>query len=171
MRFEGPGAAAVQPVITLAIAFVVVLLLMWWGWRRHAKRDQDVQAPDFAPVEHPVLGPLEAVYVSSTRAGDPLARIHSHTLGARSVARVSVDNRGTVAIERVGARSFSIPADAIVAVKESSGQAGKYTGRSGLVVITWRSGEPLVDTGLRLARRADHALLISHLSPRLEEAP
>ncbi len=39
--------------------------------------------------------------------------------------------------------------------------AGKFIGGDGLLIIRWSLGDQLLDTGLRLDRRADHDLLLS----------
>ncbi|MGO3503431.1 MAG: PH-like domain-containing protein [Brachybacterium tyrofermentans] len=39
--------------------------------------------------------------------------------------------------------------------------AGKFVGGDGILILRWRLGDQLLDTGLRLARRDDHDLLLS----------
>lgn len=170
LRSDGPGANALVPVVILVIAFVLVLLLMWRGWRSQAARDSDIPvpaSPDGAPAS---LGPFAGVYVCTIRSGTPLARVHAHSLGERSRARVSVTAIGDLVIEREGARSLSIPATDLVRATSASGMAGKFMGTDALALVTWRCGDHLLDTGIRFDTARSHSELVSHLSTRLEEA-
>lgn len=170
LRADGPGTAAVLPVAVLALGCSVVLAAMWWAWRRHAKRDLDIDAPASLKPAPALVGPYPATYVSTTRAGWPLARVHSHTLGARSRALISLTDGGDINIEREGAQSFSIPSQAISGIRPAAAMAGKAIGGNGLLVLTHRLGAHDLDTGLRMATRHDHNQLLSVLSTRLEEA-
>lgn len=168
---SGPGSAAIVPVSILVVAFLVILGLMALAWRRHVARDSNlgVVTWDGGDALEATVGPLYATYVSTTHAHRPLERIHSHTLGERSKARVWLTNTH-VALEREGATSFTIPLSGLAA-RETSGQAGKYTGGHGILTLTWTLGETPVDTGLRLARREDHTTLLHALNSLPKETP
>ncbi|GAA4697360.1 hypothetical protein APR04_004456 [Promicromonospora umidemergens] len=164
--------------LLVALAIFLVRYVARVGPRRLAQRTTDV-----VPVPPPVpgsglaadgvageagpalLGPFEAVYVSSTLHGDWLARVSAHGLGDRSSARVSVHDSG-VLVERQGAKDLWLPVDAIRGAGLAPGMAGKYVGADGLAVITWavpEAGgvpEAVVDTGLRTRRARDRGDLV-----------
>lgn len=185
-----------QVVTTVALALVV--LLAWWamrrGWRRRAARTEDAvpvlpQAPD--ELGTPRLGPIEAVYVSTTREGDWLDRIAAHDLGVRSRADVAVFDSG-VRIAREGAQDVFIPAGTLRGASTAPGIAGKVVGRDGLVVLTWHApvpttaqttaqttvrttvrtepGAPMrgLDTGLRPRHAADRPLLVGAVTALID---
>src|SRR5690625_1333098 len=107
------------------------------------------------------IGPLEAVYVATVLADQPLERVVAHGLGARSTAQVTVGSAGTWRLERSGAPSLTIAADTVETNDSAPGMVGKFIGGDGVLVIRWRLGDHLLDTGLRLAHRFDHDLLLS----------
>ncbi|MBO9567632.1 MAG: hypothetical protein J7503_02310 [Cellulomonas iranensis] len=144
-------------VTLLAALAVLGLWGMRRGWRSRARRTAALVPslpvlPD-APGA-PVTDAIEAVYVSSTRAGDWLDRVVAHDLGVRSPARVRVHADG-VAVTRTGARDLWVPAAALTAVGTTSGQAGKFVGRDGLVVLTWVP-DPTTGTALDTALHVRH---------------
>ncbi len=141
------------------LAVVLVWLLMWRGWRARAGRQAGIAEPA-APHGDPTGEPFDGVYVSTTRHGDWLDRVVAHGLGTRSEVRAWVGADGVV-LERTGARSLLIPAADVGAAGRSSGMAGKVVERDGLAVITWRLGDEQVDTGLRMRRSQDTAVLVA----------
>ena len=153
------------PVLALAALFVVILALMARGWRRRGRSQQDLPAPSAATLpqlgEDTEVGPLAAIYVSTVLAGRPLERIVAHGLGQRAAAEVTVGSGGTWHIDREGARSLTVPASAVDEITAGPGMAGKFIGGDGVLILRWRLGDQLLDTGLRLARREDHDLLLS----------
>ncbi|UZN05180.1 hypothetical protein [Cellulomonas sp. S1-8] len=158
-----------MPVWLSVTLLVVLALLGLWGmrrgWRARARRSAALvpTLPDVPDV--PGDGrtePVEAVYVSSTRAGDWLDRVVAHDLGVRSAARVRV-HAGGIHVARTGARDVWVPAAALTAVGTSSGQAGKFVGRDELVVLTWLpdpAGSPL-DTALLVRHDDERAALLA----------
>ncbi|MFI6428032.1 hypothetical protein [Promicromonospora sp. NPDC050880] len=162
-------------LLLVALAIFLVLYVTLIGRRRLAQRTTAVvpvpppvpgadgaTGPGVGPVR---LGPLEAVYVSTTLHGDWLARVGAHGLGDRSNALVSVHDGG-ILIERDGARDLWVPVNAIRSATLAPGMAGKYVGADGLVVVTWAVPEAdgvapaLVDTGLRTRRATDRGGLV-----------
>ncbi|MGP5672084.1 PH-like domain-containing protein [Brachybacterium alimentarium] len=157
--------AELGPVLALVALFLLVLALMAWGWRRRGRSQQHLPAPTTAALEElgetTTIGPLQAVYVSTVLAQQPLERVVAHTLGQRASARVSIGSAGTWHILREGTRPLAIPADAVSEITAGPGMAGKFVGGDGILILRWRLGDQLLDTGLRLARREDHDLLLS----------
>lgn len=151
------------PVLTLAGCFLVVLLLMRLGWRSRARRHADLPEPAPVPAgdDDAALGPLPGVYVSTVLADRPLERVVAHGLGSRSRATITVTEDGSYRLRREGARSFTVPAEDVETLAAGPGMAGKVVGGDGVLVLRWRLGERLLDTGVRLRDAAHHDLLLS----------
>ncbi|WP_421733804.1 hypothetical protein [Cellulomonas sp.] len=156
-----------QAVSTLVLALVVLLALwaMRAGWQARTRRSAAlVTALPVAPpaLGTELLGPVDATYVSTTRAGDWLDRVTAHGLGVRSSAQVSVFDAG-VRITRPGATNLFVPATALRSATGAPGMAGKVVGGEGLVVLSWQAdpADPRgLDTGLRPKHAADRERLI-----------
>jgi hypothetical protein len=137
-------------VLLMLAVIALVLAGMRAGWRRRARGQGDVIAPDL-PAEvlaDVVVGPVWGVYVGSTNHGDWLDRIVVHDLGVRSRAVAEIGSSG-VALRREGARDVFIPASGVRGAEFARGIAGKAYERDGVLVITWDLGGRLVDTGFR----------------------
>ncbi len=153
------------PVLLLAALFGLLLGAMVLGWRRRGRAQAHLPAPESASLEalgedldH---GPVGAIYVDTVLAEQPLERVVAHRLGQRARAAVSLGAQGTWHLEREGTGPLTIPAADVREVTSGPGMAGKFIGGDGLLIIRWRLGDQLLDTGLRLDRRADHDLLLS----------
>lgn len=154
-----------------AVLAVLLLLLVLTGRRQLARRTRAlVPAPPVPPVDPADLGalrlgPVPSVYVSSTLAGDWLARVGAHGLGDRSEAEAAVYDAG-VLITRTGASTVFVPRTALRGAGLAPGMAGKYVGADGLVVVTWqvpgddRTDAVDLDTGLRTRYATDRARLV-----------
>ena len=155
------------------VVLVLVVLVAFWGmragWKARTRRSSAlVPALPAAPAELGAerLGPVDATYVSTTRAGDWLDRVTTEGLGVRSPARVSVFDAG-VRITRQGATDLFVPSAAVRRAAAAPGMAGKVVGGEGLVVLTWQAdpGDPRgLDTGLRPKHAADRERLIDALT-------
>ncbi|WP_454729232.1 PH-like domain-containing protein [Cellulosimicrobium protaetiae] len=120
---------------------VVLLTLVLVGRRRLVRRSAGVvPTPPAVPAESArgavVLGPLDALYVSSTLSGDWLARVGAHGLGDRSQAQVTVHDGGLY-VARSGAPDVWVPAAAVGGAALTPGMAGKFVGKEAIVVVTW----------------------------------
>ncbi|MGC5166313.1 hypothetical protein [Luteimicrobium sp. DT211] len=165
MNLPLPVAVGIWVVLAAAL-----LSIMWFGWRGRSRRGRALvpalpARPDDAALGEARTQPVDAVYVSSTTAGDWLDRVASHDLGFRSNATVQVFAGGVV-VERQGAEDVFVPAEAVVEAKTAPGMAGKFVGKDGLVVVTWRLAAPgadgtvALDTGLRTRHADDRPLLV-----------
>ncbi len=146
--------------LLLLLVVPVLWAMMWWGWRRRGRRQSDVGALHTVPepLSPSTFGPVEAVYVSTTRAGDWLDRVVAHGLGTRSDAEVSVHADG-VLLRRAGAADVWVPAADLTAVRRERGAAGKFVRERGLVVLTWTLGDAGLDTALRTRYDDDRGAL------------
>ncbi len=164
-----------EAVLVLVVLVLAVWGLMLLGWRRRAGRDQDLPAPQPLPQAgrgpQPGPGPQAGwpgIYVSTTRGGEQLERVVAHGLGARSQVQVGVDADG-VLLRRVGAPSFRIPRADLLGVGRAAGMAGKVVGRDGLVVLSWRLGDRVLDTGIRLRFARDVPALVGGVEALLRK--
>ncbi|MBD5787533.1 hypothetical protein IF650_15280 [Cellulosimicrobium terreum] len=189
-----PQPVAVGIWVVLGVALLVLVLV---GRRRLSRRSVGVvPAPPAVPADEArgpvVLGPLDALYVTSTLAGDWLARVGAHGLGDRSRATVTVHDGG-VHVARTGAPDLWVPADVVDGAGLTPGMAGKFVGKDAIVVVSWSVPvEPLpadpdaagappagpdpvrLDTGLMPRRRDDVARLldaVGELADRRTGAP
>ncbi|WP_421741437.1 hypothetical protein [Cellulomonas sp.] len=155
------------------VVLVLVVIVVFWGmragWQARTRRSSTlVSTLPGAPAELGAerLGPVDATYVSTTRAGDWLDRVTAEGLGVRSPAQISVFDAG-VRITRQGASDLFVPAAAVRAATGAPGMAGKVVGGEGLVVLTWQADadDPRgLDTGLRPKHAADRERLIDALT-------
>ncbi|WP_317494921.1 transporter [Haloechinothrix sp. LS1_15] len=142
----------------LVLAFFALLVwLMWRGWRRKA-RHQSAQYPPFPEVPEQLdasaaRDTATGVYVATTSAGRWQDRIVARGVGMSGPATLRRYSAGVV-VDRDGAPDFFIPAESLVDARLSKGMAGKVMGVDGLLVITWRLGDQLVDTGFRAEDKA-----------------
>ena len=164
------------PTVSVALLVAVVVLVLWAmrrAWLARVARTAAVVP--VLPGEpaggwgEPRTGPVDAVYVSTTTAGDWLDRVAAHDLGVRSAAVAQVFDGG-LRVTRTGARDVLVPASALRGAGTSPGMAGKFVGGEGLVVVTWQaptgpdgSAGALLDTGLRTHRAEDREVLLEAL--------
>lgn len=154
----------------LVIAFGVVLVTLLLGamifsWTRKRRRQSDYPALPEGPETLTALQ-LEAPgeYVSTTSHGDWLDRIVVHSLAFKSKSILRIGAEG-VLITRTGAPEIFIDRNAITEVELTSGAAGKFVEREGLLVISWTYGEREVDTAFRFRKDADKKHALTLLNP------
>ncbi|MCB7137569.1 PH-like domain-containing protein [Cellulosimicrobium marinum] len=154
---------------------VVLLTLVLLGRRRLADRSVGVvPTPPAAPAPDDrgavVLDPVDALYVSSTLAGDWLARVGAHGLGDRSRAVVTVHDAG-VHVARTGAPDLWVPAGAVTGAALTPGMAGKFVGKDAIVVVSWTvAAEPVAPAdGTPGADEPAPVALDTGLMPRHDE--
>jgi hypothetical protein len=139
----------------IVLLFLVLLLgLMYRGWRARQHRQSAVPRPSTPP---PTLGPDLAragvLYVATTVAGAPLDRIAVHGLGYRGRAVVRVTAEGVV-LAITGADEVFIEASALRGFGLATYAIDRVVESGGLVAITWQLGGPdgiLVDSYLRVS--------------------
>lgn len=160
------GDKTLPLVVTLAI-IVLLFALIGAGWRNRLRRQRHVAPLPPVPAETgPALATVGGQYVVTTTTGDWLDRIAVHGLGIRTNATLRVFPDGVV-LDRSGAQSLYIGRDRLVDVSTTSGMAGKFVEKDGLVVLSWRLGELAVDTGFRTRSAADRAPLVTALNTLL----
>ncbi|GAA3882987.1 hypothetical protein [Streptomyces sedi] len=150
-------------VIGLLLLVALVYWLMRQGWKWRATLQSDLPEPEPLPGEPgaPRLS-FTGRYHGSTVAGQWLERIVAHGLGVRSRADVALTERG-VTVARPGAGDFLIPAEHVLGARLDKGIAGKVLTEGGLLVITWRLGERVLDSGFRSDLASEHAAWVEAL--------
>jgi hypothetical protein len=137
--------------LAILVGLVYWLMRQGWNWRRTLQSD-------LPPLPEPPAEPGAALlattgrYHGSTTAGNWLDRVVAHGLGTRSLAELTLTERGLL-VRRPGDVDLWIPAESLTAARIDSGIAGKVV-PGGLLVITWQLQE---DTALDSGFRADHS--------------
>ena len=71
--------------------------------------------------------------------------------------------------EREAAPDVFVPAEDVAGVQAAPGIAGKVTGGEGVVLVTWRLGDRVLDTGFHPRQRSERARLIDEVDALLSE--
>jgi hypothetical protein len=135
---------------SMMIALMVVSLgLALWGWRRRVVRYQgeaqalmrDVPAStaDFV---------IDALYVATTEAGDPLQRVAAGPLSYRAKARLAVHSEGLV-VRIPGEDAVVFPAEGLEAGR-ATWTIDRVVESDGLAMVRWRLAGRDVDSYFRI---------------------
>jgi hypothetical protein len=137
--------------VAVTIVFVVALvILMVWGWMRRTRRDAGIAAPPAeGPADATLVAAFPALYVATTRHGEPLERLAIKGLAFRSRADVRVTDAG-IGIDLTGQPPMFLATDRIIAVGQSTVAIDRVVERDGLVCLSWRTDDgTVVDSYLR----------------------
>lgn len=138
-------------LVLLCLAVLALAVLgMRLGWRNRLRRQAGLPALPTAPADlgAPILPSLTGVYVGTTFASSWQDRVLHAGLGERATATATGHAEG-ILITREGAAPIFIPTEAITHADLRPALAGKVVGQGGLLVISWRLGDALLDTALR----------------------
>lgn len=126
------------------------LLGMWVGWRHRAGRQRELRPlPEpAAELGCPIIEGETGLYVGTTSSRSWQDRIVVHGLGRRAAATATLFPAGLV-IDRVGDSVIYVPAASIIEGRLAPALAGKVVGAGGLLVVRWRLGDWVLDTGFR----------------------
>ena len=131
----------------LCAAFVALMaLLVWLGIRGRRRRQRDIAAPQGWIDAAPSLV-VDALYVATTRAGDPYDRIFAHGLGFRGRTRLAIDAEGVQLL--ADRREVRIPASSIRSVERATWTIDRVVEPGGIIVIAHELGAD-VDTYVRV---------------------
>lgn len=153
--------------IVLVLALLALIGLALWGmrrgWRARQRRQADLPAPEEYPPADWMLGAsVPGLFAGTGVNGDWMDRIVVFDLGVRSRADLSWGPSG-VALARQGARSLVIPSASIVGIRVDRGVAGTVRAKDSMIVISWRLGDRLLDTGFRADESSDHRTVLDGL--------
>ncbi len=156
-----PGAVVIGVLLLL-------LTLMVLGWRRRQRGQSDLPRPLAVPHDagDETLR-LDALYVASTRADDPLDRIAVAGLGYRARATVVVRERG-IQLALAGEPDAYIPAEHVRFVTRATWTVDRVVETDGLVVISWLLGDTPIDTYLRMSDATAPSALLSAIDSIIE---
>jgi len=134
------------------VLFCALLVFgLYVGWRHRAARQSGLTELPALPSElgPDEVAPMTGMYVSTTTAGNWQDRVVARGLGRRAAGAARLSAEG-VCIERDGESDIFIPAADLVEVTTTPGIAGKVIGQAdGIVIIRWRLGGALLDSGFR----------------------
>lgn len=140
--------------LLLVLVCLGVLVVGLWGmrlgWRHRAARQYGLESlPEpAAELGTPIIEAESGLYVGTTSARSWQDRIVVHGLGRRAAAAVTLFPAGLV-IDRIGDSAIYIPAASIIEGRLAPALAGKVVGARGLLVVRWRLGDWVLDTGFR----------------------
>ncbi|MBU1589432.1 MAG: hypothetical protein KKH51_16020 [Actinobacteria bacterium] len=154
-------------LMAIVIALLVVLLvLMYTGWRARQRRQKDVAAPLAAPDDlGSPIGTFDGKYVATTAAGKPLERIAVHGLGFRSDASLTLTDAG-VLVQRPGSSDVWIPRADVVDRRTATWAIDRVVEKGGLELLEWKLGESTVDSYFRLTDPLEFELAFERLLPK-----
>lgn len=138
----------------------VFYALMLKGWRGRQRRQGDLPPPPAPPADpgRVLVGAVPGLFVGTTSQGDWLDRIAVHALSDRASGWLTVTDAG-VAVEREGLPDLFLPYADLLDAAPGDALAGKVVGRDGLLVLTWRLGGRVLQSGFRAADHAQHRRL------------
>ena len=156
------------------LGLVGLYLLMLRGWRNRQRRQAFLPAlPTASGDATTVVGAVPGLFVGTTFAGRWLDRVAAHGLSDRSAAELSIATDG-VHVDREGATVVFLPFEAVEVAQVGDALAGTVMGAGGLLLLTWRLGDSLLNSGFRAADHGEHtrlADLINARRPVALEAP
>ncbi|SEA77382.1 PH-like domain-containing protein [Leifsonia sp. 21MFCrub1.1] len=164
----------VLPTLGILAVVVIVIALAVVGWRRRVQRDTASGGGYSIPgtLSAPTAS-IEALYVATTRAGQPLERLALPGLAFRGTATVTVRPEG-VELAVTGEQPVFVPAAVVTGVGAASVAIDRVVEKDGLLRLGWTtSGGTAADSYVRVvdpAGRAQLAAAIEDLVPRTDSA-
>lgn len=145
---------------------VLLLVLMYLGWRARQRRQKNVAAPLQAPADLGAqLGSFDGKYVATTAAGSPLDRIAVHGLGFRSSATLVVTDAGLL-VRRPGSDDLWIPRADVLDRRTATWTIDRVVEHDGLELVAWSLGGTPVDSYFRLLEPLEFEKAFQHLIPK-----
>jgi hypothetical protein len=147
------------------IMFVLIGLSFWGmriGWKNRSRQDIELPSTDIPAGAIKFTEPLLARFAGTTTSGSWLDRITNFDLGTPRGVDLQVFNTG-IYLSDQSQFSLWIAKEQITNIATKQGIAGDVVEKDGMLVITWKLGDLLVDSGLRVNRHADHELIVSAL--------
>lgn len=129
---------------------LVALVAAGWGWYRRVKRYSPLAAslrfeePSSEPTLH-----VSALYVATTEADKPLARVAAGPLAYRSKASVAVHPEGVV-VKLAGSESILFPRSLALRAGLATWTIDRVVEPGGLLMVRWELGDVEVDSYFRI---------------------
>lgn len=152
------SARDIAIAITIAAA-LLILLAMFFAWRRRLRRDSVHVAPIGVPEHADVLSRHQVLYVSTTRHEQPLERLAIKPLAYRARGELAVTDRG-VALCLDGEPTVFLTSSVLAEVARATVTIDRVVEPGGLVRISWNTADgTLVDSYLRPTQGDPHDLI------------
>ena len=154
-------------LMAITVAFLLLLLaLMYLGWRARRRRQRHVAAPAAVPADLGTpLGTFDGKYVATTAAGNPLDRIAVHGLGFRSSASLTVTDAG-VLVQRPGSDDVWIARADVLDRRAATWTIDRVVEPGGLDLVEWNLGGTPVDSYFRMIDPDAFEKAIDQLLPK-----
>jgi hypothetical protein len=137
---------------TIIVVAVLLLILfgMWQGWRALVRRSAHLTPSHDVPGDlgRPLVA-ARALYVATTAHEKPLERLAIAGLGFRAQGGIAVHRRGLV-LEVAGSEDVWVPASAVIGARPAQVVIDKAVEKDGLLALSWRLGEQIVDSYFRV---------------------
>lgn len=145
-----------------ALLAIIAAVLMRSAWRGKQANQSQLPAPAAPPTDF-VGESVPGRYVGTAFAGDWLARVVVHGLGLPSRAQLEWSAEG-LAIRPVAGPAWFVPTADLVEVRADRAAAGKVYEKDGMIVLKWRLGTEMLESGFRAASTADHLRCLQSLN-------
>jgi len=138
----------------------VIFYLMRARWRRLTRESEQTLPPIIeVPAESALTAKLvPGVFLGTSPSGDWMRRVMAQGLGVRSRASLQWDDTG-IFVERAGEPNLFIGTPDIVSCGFGRGVAGTVRAKGSVLVITWKLGEAILDSGFRADTAIGHQIL------------
>lgn len=142
--------------MTTFVAFFAagILLLMWKSWQR-GKAQGMTAREHFGDANGEMIETFKKVlYVSTTRAGEPLVRVQHPGLRYRGYADVEVHSDG-INICVTGEEPTWLAAQQIDDVQQVQMRIGKVVEKGGLAAVSWHTSKDNLESSFRFQETQD----------------
>jgi hypothetical protein len=136
---------------SMMLALMVLALAgAGWGWYRRIKRYSPLTAhlTFTVPVGNPTHS-VQALYVATTEADKPIARVAAGPLAYRAKAWLSVYTEG-VLVKLAGSEALLIPRSSGLVAGLATWTIDRVVEPEGLLMLRWSLGETEVDSYFRI---------------------
>lgn len=134
----------------MLVLMALSLGLALWGWRRRLKRyrGEALSLIHDVPVS-PIALSVNALYVATTEADEPLARVAAGALSYRAKAKLEVYTEG-LCVRIPGESPVLFPSREGLLAGRATWTIDRVVERDGLVMVRWQLGGRDVDSYFRV---------------------
>ncbi|MFE0462300.1 hypothetical protein ACFW1A_23910 [Kitasatospora sp. NPDC058965] len=152
--------------LLILVGLVYWLMRQGWQWRRTLQSDL-AELPAVPSEPGTTILESSGRYHGSTTAGNWLDRVVAHGLGTRSLAELTLTERGLL-VRRPGDVDLWLPAEDLTGARTDTGIAGKVV-PAGLLVVGWRLGGKDLESGFRLDHPDRHPEWVAAIDARVDQ--